>query len=119
VQIQEYSLESDFDEQEVDLREWTQNPKPVCCPWVKNETPSERYDFDVSKCDKIFDLFLQEKHIQMSPNHVSPPREDLKKISVASGTTRLRITPMNVGCSRSRFNRPLNNDVSSSIIRKC
>jgi hypothetical protein len=23
----------------------------------------ERYDFDVSKCEKIFDLLLQEKHV--------------------------------------------------------
>jgi hypothetical protein len=26
--------------------------------WVKDEMAGERYDFDVSKCDMIFDLLL-------------------------------------------------------------
>ena len=49
------------------------------CPWVKKEVSGERYDFDVSKADKIFDLLLQEKHIALPPNHVLPSPEELKR----------------------------------------
>jgi hypothetical protein len=45
---------------------------------VKNEVAGERYEFDISKCGKIFDLLLQEKHILVSPNHVPLPPEELK-----------------------------------------
>jgi hypothetical protein len=76
--MKEYSSESDSNEQEVGLAEWTQNPKTIDSLWVKNEMTGERYDFDISKCDKIFDLLLQEKHIHMLPNHVLPPPEELK-----------------------------------------
>jgi hypothetical protein len=43
------------------LAEWTRNKKPVSCPWVKDNI--EKYNFDVSKVDKIFDFLLREKQI--------------------------------------------------------
>jgi hypothetical protein len=41
--------------------EWTRNKATTLCPWIKKETPGERYDFDISKADKVFDMILQEK----------------------------------------------------------
>jgi hypothetical protein len=57
-QMMEYSLYSNSDENKVGIVEWTKNTKHVGCPWVKKEAPGERYDFDISKVDKIFDLLL-------------------------------------------------------------
>jgi len=59
------------------LAEWTRNKKPVSYPWVK--TSSDRYDFDVTKADKIFELLLQQWQIQLSPNHMIPSAEELKR----------------------------------------
>jgi hypothetical protein len=56
--MMEYSLYSNSDENKVGIVEWTKNTKHVGCPWVKKEAPGERYDFDISKVDKIFDLLL-------------------------------------------------------------
>jgi hypothetical protein len=73
-------LESDSDEEEVGLAEWSRNARPVKCPYVKQGVPpGERYDFVESKCDKIFDLLLQEKHFYLPPNHILPSAEELKK----------------------------------------
>jgi hypothetical protein len=52
--MQDYSSKSDSDEQEVGLIEWTRNSKPIGYPWVKDQMDGERYDIDISKCDKIF-----------------------------------------------------------------
>ena len=54
----EDASDSDADEYEVGLAEWTRNKKTILCPWVKKESPGKRYDFDVSKVDRIFDLLL-------------------------------------------------------------
>jgi hypothetical protein len=72
MQMQEYLSKSDLNEQEVGLVEWTKNCKHVGYPWVKQETIGEWYDFDISKCDKIFDLLLHEKHIRIPPNDMLP-----------------------------------------------
>jgi hypothetical protein len=58
MQMQAYSSDSDFDENEVDLMELTNNMKVFGCPWVNKKAPDEKYDFDVTKCDKIFDPLL-------------------------------------------------------------
>jgi hypothetical protein len=73
VQMQNYS--SDSDENEVGLAEWTK----LSGVHGSRKKPGERYDFDVIKCDKIFDLLLQEKHISLPPNHMLPSPEELKR----------------------------------------
>ena len=78
VQSADYSSGSDSEE-EVALAEWTRNKKAVSCPWAKKDSPGEHYDFDVKKADKIFDLLLQEKLIQLPVNHVLPSADELKK----------------------------------------
>jgi len=74
--VQSYDSYSD-DELELGLAEWTRNKKPVSYPWVK--TSPDRYDFDVTKADKIFELLLQQWQIQLSPNHMIPSAEELKR----------------------------------------
>ena len=46
---------------------------------MKQSELEQTYDFDIIKANKIFDMLLQEKHIQLPPNHVIPPVEELKK----------------------------------------
>jgi hypothetical protein len=38
-----------------------------------------KYTFDVSKCDKLFDVLLQNKIIRLREEHVIPPPEQLAK----------------------------------------
>jgi hypothetical protein len=71
-----YSLESDDEDYEVSLPEWTRDKKTILLPWVKKETPGERSDFDINKANKIFDLLLQKKHIHLPPNHILSRTEE-------------------------------------------
>ena len=48
-----YDADSNGDDLEVMIIEWTLGKAPVSCPWVK-ETENT-YDFDVKKADRIFD----------------------------------------------------------------
>jgi hypothetical protein len=45
-------------------------------PWEKDEM---KFIFDVTKCDKLFDVLLQNKVIQLSENHVVPSAAQLAK----------------------------------------
>lgn len=44
-----------------------------------NSGKEDRYDFDITKVDKIFDLLLWEKQIQLSASHTIPLAEELGK----------------------------------------
>uniref|UniRef100_J3M525 Uncharacterized protein n=1 Tax=Oryza brachyantha TaxID=4533 RepID=J3M525_ORYBR len=68
--------DSDQEDAEIGLVEWTKNKKPMTCPWVKGGKNEEKFDFDINKADKIFDLLLQEKHKQLPPGHVIPSVEE-------------------------------------------
>ena len=57
-------------EVEIGLAKWVKNKKPISCLFAKKE--AEKYGFDVTKADKIFDLLLQEGQIKLSPNHTIP-----------------------------------------------
>ena len=46
------------EEAEIGLAEWTRKKELVLCPFAKKE--KEKYGFDVTKADMIFDLLLQE-----------------------------------------------------------
>ena len=65
-------------EVEVELAEWVSNRKPIACPFGKKEP--EKFGFDISKADKIFDLLLQQGQITLSQHHTIPTAEELKKI---------------------------------------
>ena len=71
----------DFDSDEepvISLAEWMKNKKPISCRFGQREP--EKFAFDMTKADRIFDLLLQEGQIKLSPNHVIPSAEELKKI---------------------------------------
>ena len=63
-------------EAEIGLAEWIKKKEPVSSPFAKKE--KERYGFDVTKADRIFDLFLQEGQIILSANHMIPSAAELK-----------------------------------------
>jgi len=70
---------SDFDEESViGLAEWVRNKKRISCPFGHREP--ENFAFDITKADRIFDFLLQEGQIKLSPNHVIPSAEELKKM---------------------------------------
>jgi len=50
----------------------------MSCPFVHKEP--EKFAFDITKVDMIFDFLFQEGQIKLSPNHVIPSAEELKKI---------------------------------------
>ena len=51
-----YDANSDGDDLEVVITEWTWGKAPISCPWVKEL--ENTYDFDVKNADRIFDLLL-------------------------------------------------------------
>ena len=50
----------------------------MSCPFGHKEP--EKFAFDITKADRIFDFLLQEGQIKLSPNHVIPSAEELKKM---------------------------------------
>jgi hypothetical protein len=86
VNMFEYSSESSDDEEaDMCVAEWSwgSKSKSFMCyslkPASKSRQDEMRYTFDVAKCDRIFDYFLQEKQIKLSNNHAIPSLEQLKK----------------------------------------
>nr|CAD40054.3 OSJNBa0085C10.6 [Oryza sativa Japonica Group]CAE03728.2 OSJNBa0021F22.22 [Oryza sativa Japonica Group] len=69
----------DEDDSEVVAAEWVRSKKVVPCPWVRSSGKEERFDFDITKADKIFDLLLREKQIQLPAGHIIPSAEELGK----------------------------------------
>nr|CAE03289.2 OSJNBb0046P18.5 [Oryza sativa Japonica Group] len=59
--------------------EWVRSKKVIPCQWVKSSGKEERYDFDITKADKIFGLLLREKQIQLPAGHTIPSDEELGK----------------------------------------
>ena len=50
----------------------------MSCPFGQKEP--EKFAFDITEADRIFDFLLQDGQIKLSPNHVIPSVEELKKI---------------------------------------
>lgn len=69
----------DEDDSEVAAAEWVRSKKVVPCPWVRSSGKEERFDFDITKAGKIFDLLLREKQIQLPAGHIIPSAEELGK----------------------------------------
>ena len=63
----------------VGLVEWVQNnKKPVSCPFGKKEP--EKFRFDITNADKVFDFLLSEGKIKLKPYHKIPSNEELKNM---------------------------------------
>ena len=78
------------------LAEWNRKKEPISCPFAKKEV--EKYRFDVTKADQIFDLLLQEGQIKLSANHAIPSAAELRNLkyykwhnSVSHNTCECRI----------------------------
>nr|AAT01354.1 hypothetical protein [Oryza sativa Japonica Group] len=65
--------------QKIAALEWVRSKKVIPYQWVKNSRKEERYDFDITKADKIFDLLLREKQIQLPAGHTIPSAKELGK----------------------------------------
>jgi hypothetical protein len=61
----------------IGLAKWVKGKKTVSCPFGKKE--SEKFGFDITKVDKIFDLLLQQVQI-ISQFHTIPFVEELKRM---------------------------------------
>jgi len=73
------SDDDDDDDSEIVAAEWVRSKKVIPCQWVKSSGKEEMYDFDITKADKIFDLLLREKQIQLPAGHTIPSAEELGK----------------------------------------
>ena len=80
------------------------NKKSMSCPFGHKEP--EKFAFDITKADRIFDFLLQEGQIKLSPNHVIQSAEELKRSSIASGIMQHLTVQMNARCSGNNCNRP-------------
>ncbi len=74
-----YGSDDDEDDSEIAAAEWVRSKKVIPCQWVKSSGKEEKYDFDIIKVDKIFDLLLREKQIQLPAGHTIPSAEELGK----------------------------------------
>nr|ABF97185.1 retrotransposon protein, putative, unclassified [Oryza sativa Japonica Group] len=74
-----YGSDDEDDDSEIAAAEWVRSKKVIPCQWVKNSRKDERYDFDITKPNKIFDLLLREKHIQLPAGHTIPSAKELGK----------------------------------------
>lgn len=87
-----YNDPLDFDESEIDLAELKQGP-PYSCkvlapsngenivePEKKDKFPKKTYTFDVTKCDKFFDLLFKDGQMIVPSGAKIPPLEQRKKI---------------------------------------
>ena len=79
------------------------NKKPMSCPFGQKEP--EKFAFDITKADRIFDFLLQEGQIKLSPNHVIPSAEELKKIKFTNGIMQCHIAQMSARCSGNNCSR--------------
>jgi hypothetical protein len=75
-----YVVYSDLEDEDnmIGLAEWVKGKKTVSCPFGKKEL--EKFGFDVTKADKIFDLLLQQGQIKLSQFHTIPSEEELKRM---------------------------------------
>jgi hypothetical protein len=78
VETNNYYVSSDEEDEEVAV-EWIWRHSELF-PWAKtNSNDADKYDFDVTKADKIFDMLIEKGHIQLTANHKMPSAEELKK----------------------------------------
>jgi hypothetical protein len=70
------------EEEVVCVAEWVDAPqaKPVKCSFLKPEPGKKgemKFTFDVSQCDRLFDVLLQNNIIKLKGGHVIPTAEQL------------------------------------------
>ena len=75
--VDEATSSDSNEEPVIGLAEGVKNKKPMLCPFGHKEP--EKFAFDINKAGRIIDFLLQEGQIKLSPNHVIPSAEELKK----------------------------------------
>jgi hypothetical protein len=83
VNYMEESLASE-EEEEVCVAEWVDTPgnKPISCSFLKygaGKKDEMKCTFDVSKCEKLFELLLKGWLIRLTEGHVIPSADQLAK----------------------------------------
>jgi hypothetical protein len=73
----DYSDSEDEDNM-LGLAEWVKGKKTVSCPFGKKEP--EKFGFDITKADKIFDMLLQQGQIKLYQFHTIPSAEELRRM---------------------------------------
>jgi hypothetical protein len=73
----DYSDSEDEDKM-IGLTEWDKGKKTISCPFGKKEP--EKFSFDITKSNKIFDLLLQLGKIKLSQFHTIPSADELKRM---------------------------------------
>jgi hypothetical protein len=105
-------LEDEHDDEEgneICVAEWVDKPggKPISCSFLKpNEGRRDemRYAFDVSKCDRLFDLLLWGGVIRLTEGHVIPSTDILVKKTYCKCTILIRIPLTNAIIFGDRYN---------------
>jgi hypothetical protein len=70
--------EDSGDDQEVAVAEWIRGAIPVSCKWVKQQGLAKGFDFDMSKVEQIFDLFLKKKQLKLPEGCKFPTAQELQ-----------------------------------------
>jgi hypothetical protein len=83
VNFMDEDLASDSDA-EVCVAEWVDTPKhkPMSCSFLKpkaNEKEEMQYTFDVTKCDRLFNMLVQGGVIRLKEGHIIPTVELISK----------------------------------------
>jgi hypothetical protein len=73
----DYSNSEDEDNM-IGLAEWVKGKKTISCPFGKKEP--KKFDIDITKADKMFDLLPQQGQIKLSQFHTIPSAEELKRM---------------------------------------
>ena len=75
-----YDEYSSSDEEEIAVVEWTWK-RAEFLPWLKanGDDVNNKYAFDITKADMIFDLLLEKGHIKLTAGHKIPSAEELKR----------------------------------------
>jgi hypothetical protein len=74
--LEDEGLPSD-DEAKVCVADWVDTPKdkPIMCTFLKpgmGKKEEMRFTFDTTKCDKLFDVLLQNNVIRLKGGHTIP-----------------------------------------------
>jgi hypothetical protein len=69
------------------VAKWIDTPKdkPISCSFLKpnpSKQDNVKYTFDVTKCDKLFDVLVKGGVIRLAEGHVIPTQDQLAKKEV-------------------------------------
>jgi hypothetical protein len=95
---------------EIFVAEWVKRPrpKPISCSFLMpngGRREEMRYTFDVSKCDRVFDLLLRGGVIRLTEGHIIANTDVLAKKTYCKCTIFILIPLTNAILFGGRYNR--------------